>query len=108
MARELRRGDPEEVGMSSARVQRIAKLVETWVADGNSPALVVLAARRGVVVLHEAFGRLGPETDASPLPRNAIFPIGSISKVITATLAMILVEDGLLSLTRPVGEYVPE
>jgi CubicO group peptidase (beta-lactamase class C family) len=69
---------------------------------------VVLAARRGVVVLHEAFGRLGPEPDAPPLPVDAIFPIASLTKPITATAVMCLVEDGLLGLNRPVQEYVPE
>jgi CubicO group peptidase (beta-lactamase class C family) len=108
MATKLRYGNPEEVGMSAARVRRIAGLAERWVAEGVSPALVVIAARRGVIVLHEAFGRLGPEPDALPLPLNAIFPIASVSKVITATAALILVEDGLLSLTRPVEEYIPE
>ncbi|HLZ09302.1 MAG TPA: serine hydrolase domain-containing protein, partial [Chloroflexota bacterium] len=108
MSRELRPGIPEDVGVSSARLRHLAGLAEGWVAEGNASALVVFAARRGTIVLHEAFGRLGPEPDALPLPLNAIFPIASISKVITAVAALCLVEDGLLSLTRPVGEYVPE
>nr|MBA2473567.1 beta-lactamase family protein [Pseudonocardiales bacterium] len=40
--------------------------------------------------------------------RDAAFPIGSISKTFTATLAMILVADGDLELDAPLGEYVPE
>src|SRR3984893_2925285 len=108
MSPELRYGDPKEVGMSAARVRQIARLAERWVNLGEVTALVVIAARRGVIVLHEAFGRLGPELDALPLPLDAIFPIASVSKVITATAALILVEDGRLSLTRPVGEYIPE
>jgi CubicO group peptidase (beta-lactamase class C family) len=104
----LRRGDPEEAGMSSARVNRVDELARRWVADGATPALVVLVARRGVVVLHEACGRLGPEPDDPPLPVDAIFPLGSITKPITAACAMCLVEDGLLGLNRPVQEYVPE
>jgi CubicO group peptidase (beta-lactamase class C family) len=69
---------------------------------------VVLVARRGVIVLHEAYGRLGPESDAPPLPLDAIFPLGSITKPITATAVMCLVEDGMLGLNRPVQEYMPE
>lgn len=108
MSPELRYGDPEAVGMSAARVRRIARLAERWVNTGEVTALVVIAARRGVIVLHEAFGRLGPDPDALPLPLNAIFPIASTSKIFTAAAALILVEDGLLSLTRPVGEYIAE
>ncbi len=40
--------------------------------------------------------------------RDAAFPIGSISKTFTATLAMILVADGDLELDAPLGEYLPE
>jgi CubicO group peptidase (beta-lactamase class C family) len=106
--RTLRYGDPEEVGMSPERLRRVARLAERWVADGQTPALVLLVARRGVVVLHEAFGRLGPEPVAPPLPADAVFPLGSIAKPITATAVMCLVEDGLLGLNRPVQEYAPD
>jgi CubicO group peptidase (beta-lactamase class C family) len=65
-------------------------------------------ARKGVIVLHEAFGCLIPEPDSPPLKLDAIFPLTSISKPITATAAMMLVEDGLLGLNRPVQWYIPE
>jgi serine-type D-Ala-D-Ala carboxypeptidase len=39
---------------------------------------------------------------------GSIFPVSSITKPITATAAMILVEDGLLGLNRPVRDYLPE
>jgi CubicO group peptidase (beta-lactamase class C family) len=105
---KLHYGDPEEAGMSARRVRHVAQLAERWVEQGITPTLVVLAARHGIIVLHEAFGRLTPDDDSSPLSRDAVFPLASISKPITATAAMILVEDGLLGLNRPVAEYVPE
>jgi CubicO group peptidase (beta-lactamase class C family) len=105
---QLHPGSPEDAGMCSARIRRITRAAERWVADGLTPALVVLVARRGVVVLHEAYGRLTPDEDSPLLPRDAIFPLASISKPITATAAMLLVEEGLLSLNRPVREYLPE
>ena len=43
-----------------------------------------------------------------PVTRNTAFPIGSISKACTATLAMILVADGDIELDAPLGEYLPE
>lgn len=104
----LRPGTSEEVSMSAQKVRRVVALAEGWVAKGITPALVVLAARRGVIVLHEAFGRLTPESDSPPLRRDTIYPLASITKPITATALMMLVEDGLLGLTRPVVEYIPE
>jgi CubicO group peptidase (beta-lactamase class C family) len=40
-----------------------------------------------------------------PVTRDAAFPIGSITKAFTATLAMILVADGDIELDAPLGEY---
>jgi len=105
---ELRYGKPEEAGMSAERVQNVVNLAKSWVSQGITPSLVILAARRGIIVAHEAFGSLTPEPDSPPLELNTIFPMASITKPITATLAMILVEDGLLGLNRPVQWYIPE
>jgi serine-type D-Ala-D-Ala carboxypeptidase len=105
---QLRPGEPEEVGMSARRVRHVRQLAAGWVAQGITSALVILVARRGVVVLHEAFGRLTPDDNAPPIKRDTIYPISSLTKPITATAAMLLVEDGLLGLQRPVAEYLPE
>jgi CubicO group peptidase (beta-lactamase class C family) len=43
-----------------------------------------------------------------PVTRDAAFPIGSITKTFTATVAMILVADGDLELDAALGEYLPE
>jgi CubicO group peptidase (beta-lactamase class C family) len=108
MTAKLHPGTADQAGMSAERVAHIVDLARGWVEQGITPALVVLVARKGVVVLHEAFGRLGPEPGAPPLKRDTIFPMASLTKPITATAAMILVEDGLLGLNRPVQWYVPE
>jgi CubicO group peptidase (beta-lactamase class C family) len=105
---ELREGTAAEAGMLPDRIEHIRTLARDWVERGDTPSLVVLAARRGVIVLHEAFGRLRPEPDARPLRVDSVFPISSISKPITATAAMMLVEDGLLGLNRPIRDYLPE
>ncbi len=105
---KLRKGSPEEVGMSVERVNHVKHLAESWVTQGIHSALVVLAVRKGVIVLHEAFGKLTPEKDSPPLQLDTIFPLTSLSKPITATAAMILVEQGLLGLNRPVVQYIPE
>lgn len=43
-----------------------------------------------------------------PVTADAAFPVGSVTKSCTATLAMILVADGDLELDAPVAEYLPE
>jgi CubicO group peptidase (beta-lactamase class C family) len=104
----LRAGTPAEAGLSAARLDHARDLAASWVEDGDHPALVVLVARHGVIALHEAFGQLGPEGDDPPLVRDALFPIASLTKPITATALMILVEDGRVGLTRRVCDYIPE
>src|SRR5438045_1180402 len=105
---QLHDGTPAEAGMIAEQLEHVKSLAQAWVAQGATPALVVLAARRGVIVLHEAFGRMGPEPDAPPLPRDAVFPLASLTKPIAATAAMVLVDRGMLGLQRPICEYIPE
>src|SRR2546426_3972108 len=105
---ELRYGKPNEVGMPPERVAHARDLCARWVKEGHTPTLGVCVARRGVIVLHEAFGVLAPGPDSPPLARDALFSICSLTKPITATLVMQLVEDGLLGLNRPAKDYLPE
>ena len=94
--------------MLAERVAQVRDLCQRWVEEGHTPTLGVCVARRGVIVLHEALGVLGPGPDSPPLDRRAIFPVGSVSKPVTATLVMQLVEDGRLGLNRPAKDYLPE
>ncbi|HET9257330.1 MAG TPA: serine hydrolase domain-containing protein [Pseudonocardiaceae bacterium] len=65
--------------------------------------LAVHSAGRTVAV---EIGHLEHGT-AIPVTRDTAFPIGSISKAWTATLAMILVADGDLELDAPLEEHLP-
>jgi CubicO group peptidase (beta-lactamase class C family) len=94
--------------MDSARLQRVRELAAGWVKRGDHPSIVALVARRGAIVLHEAFGVLRHEDKTPTLLPDSIFPVASLSKPITATAVMCLVEDGLIGLNRPFIDYVPE
>jgi CubicO group peptidase (beta-lactamase class C family) len=104
----LRDGTAEEAGMDPVRIRRARDLAASWVARGDTPSLVVLVARRGRIVLHEAFGVRHHEDTTPTLQRDSIFPVMSVSKPVTAALVMCLVEDGLIGLNRPFVDYVPE
>ena len=80
----------------------------SWVECGDTPSVAVCVARRGVVVLHEAFGVRRHGDTTQTLRRGSIFPILSCAKPITAATVMCLVEDGLIGLNRPFVDYVPE
>jgi CubicO group peptidase (beta-lactamase class C family) len=105
---ELRQGTPESVGMDSVRIGRLRELVGGWVKSDDTPSVAVLVARRGVIVLHEAFG-VRRHGDSTPtLKPDSIFPITSCSKPLTAAAVMCLVDDGLIGLNRPFIDYIPE
>jgi CubicO group peptidase (beta-lactamase class C family) len=104
----LRLGKPEEVGMSSPRIRHLAEQGEEWVREKVAPAMVLLAARRGRIVLHVAFGYLTPDADSPATPLDGLFPLASITKLFTTTALMVLVEEGRVGLNRPVSGYIPE
>jgi CubicO group peptidase (beta-lactamase class C family) len=104
----LGEGTARSVGMDPERLQRLEQTAARWVADGETPSMVLLVARHGTIVLHHAFGVRHYEDAAPTLRTDAIFPIASCTKPITAALVMCLVEDGLIGLNRSVVEYVPE
>src|SRR5262245_576933 len=104
----LHEGAPEKVGMDPERLDRVRRLAAGWVKRGDTPSLAVLAARRGAIVLHEAFGVRRQEDSTPTLKRDSIFTIASCSKSITAAAVMCLVDDGLIGLNRPFIDYVPE
>jgi hypothetical protein len=57
---ELGEGSEAEAGMLPERVERGRRLASSWVEQGHTPSLVVLVARRGVIVLHEATASSDP------------------------------------------------
>jgi CubicO group peptidase (beta-lactamase class C family) len=76
------------------------------VESGHVPGLVTLVACGDDVHIH-AIGSPSFDDD-SPLARDAIFRIASLTKPITAVATMALVEAGLLSLDAPIDDLVPE
>jgi serine-type D-Ala-D-Ala carboxypeptidase len=101
-------GNPQEVGMSPEKIKYVEGLAQTWIDQGVTPTMMACVARKGTIVFHKAYGQLTPEPDSPPAAVDSIFPMCSVSKPICATAAMTLVEDGLLSLNRPVQWYLPE
>ena len=104
----LRNGSAEEAGLDSAKLQLIRQRAGEWVASGKHQCIVILLARRGVICLHEAWGKLGPAQDASPALPDSIFWMASNTKPVTAAAIMMLAEDGLLTINRRVVDYIPE
>src|SRR5436305_160965 len=97
---------PEEVGFLGTRLKRLSDRLNEGVQKGEIPGAVVLIARNGKIVMFDAFGFRDRETKA-PMTTDAIFRIASMTKPIVSVAAMILVEEGKLSLADRVSKYIP-
>jgi CubicO group peptidase (beta-lactamase class C family) len=105
-AEPLPRATPESVGMSSARLTRIATALKADIDAGRMPGAVIAVARKGKLVYYEAFGFLD-ETKGIPMPKDAIFSIASMTKPIVAAAALSLAEENRMLVHEPVGTYLP-
>jgi CubicO group peptidase (beta-lactamase class C family) len=103
----LPRARPEDVGLSSSRLAQLTPVLQSYVDENKVAGSVALVARRGKLVYFEAFGQRSRE-EHSPMRTDSVFRIASQSKALVTTAAMILVEQGKLLLTDPVGKYIPE
>jgi CubicO group peptidase (beta-lactamase class C family) len=92
--------------LSTEGLARLHDSLAGHVGVGLLPGLVALVAC-GDDVHIDTIGT--PSfTDDTPLARDAIFRIASLTKPITAAATMSLVEEGLLGLDDPIDEVVPE
>jgi CubicO group peptidase (beta-lactamase class C family) len=96
---------PDAPTFSRAALDRFGDYVRSEVTAGKIPGAVLLIQQHGKLVDLECFGVRDPATK-QPMTADAIFQIYSMSKAITSVAAMMLVEDGKLSLDDPVSKYI--
>jgi len=97
---------PEAVGLSSERLALIGTKLEADIAAGKIPGAVVLVARKGQIAYFEAFGMQDKEA-GTPLKKDSLFRIYSMTKPFASVAAMMLFEEGKLLLSDPVSKYIP-
>jgi CubicO group peptidase (beta-lactamase class C family) len=100
-------GKPEEVGLSSERLQRINETVQRYIDAGQITGAVTVVSRKGRVVHFEAQGLMDVESK-TPMRRDAIFRMASMSKPVTGVAILMLMEEGKVRLTDPVSRFIPE
>jgi len=106
--RILKSGQPEEAGMSATRLQQAAQILEEETRSGRVLAASILVARHGIIVLHRGSGKLSPDPASPPAKPNTVYLVASITKPVTASALMLLVERGMVCLSDPVQKYLQE
>ena len=104
---EIPVAEPESVGMSTERLQRVDAAMQRHIDAGNIQGAVTAVARRGKVVHFKAHGLMDVEADR-PMSPDAIFIMMSSTKPILGVAAMMMIEEGLIRPNDPVSKYIPE
>lgn len=98
---------PSNFNIDSAEIADIKAQMQAAVdADFIPGALLLVGNSEGVGML-ETVGYQTPD-NITPVNKDTIFRIYSMTKPVVSVAAMILVEDGLLSIDDPVEKYIPE
>jgi CubicO group peptidase (beta-lactamase class C family) len=92
---------------SRAKLERVGDYIRGEIATGKIPGAIILIQQHGQPVYSEKFG-LRDAATRQPMTADTIFRLYSMSKPVTSVAAMMLVEDGRLSLSDPVSKYIPD
>lgn len=98
---------PEQIGLSSARLQIMSDAFKREVDKGTLPGATVMVARRGQIGWFDAIGKQAPGA-AAPMAHDTIFRIFSMTKPIVSVGIMMLIEEGHFLLSDPVAKFIPE
>ena len=97
---------PEAVGLSGEVLARIGPTMQGFIDADRTAGIMTMVARRGEIVHWDAHGWRVLNEDL--LEPDDIFRIYSMTKPVTSVAAMMLVEEGLLSLDDELASVIPE
>ncbi len=99
--------NPEEVGFSPERLQRIHELMQRNIDAGNFAGAVTLVARHGRIAHFETHGMM--DLDAKkPMAKDAIFRIMSMTKPVVGASILMLLEEGKVRLNDAASKFIPK
>jgi CubicO group peptidase (beta-lactamase class C family) len=97
---------PVSSGFSAEGLAHISDYLRNEVTTDKIPGAVLLIQQHGQPVLLENFGVLDVNS-RRPMTSDAIFRLYSMSKPVTSVAAMMLVDDGKMSLDDPLSKFIP-
>jgi CubicO group peptidase (beta-lactamase class C family) len=99
--------DPVAAAMNPQRLSAIPARMREFVKAKQTAGVVTIVGRHGKVAAFDAVGYQDIET-STPMRKNSLFRIASLTKPITCAAIMVLVDQGRLSVIDPVAKYLPE
>ena len=107
VAAPLPSAKPEDVGLSTERLQRIHTMVQRHVDLGDISGAVTLVARKGQIAFVDVQGTMDIATK-QPMTRDSLFRMASMTKPVIGTSVMMMLEEGKIQLGDPVSKFIPE
>ena len=92
---------------ANAKFDVVDSIVNDAITKRAFPGCVVLAAHKGEIVYHKAFGSFTYDQQ-SPVTLNSIFDLASVTKISATTVSVMkLYDEGKLDITKTLGDYLP-
>ena len=106
-AADLPMAEPESVGVSSDRLNRLTGTMQRYIDSDKLAGTVSLIARKGKIIHLKPQGFKSKEA-REEMTEDTIFFIMSMTKPIVSTALMLLYEEGHFLLTDPISDWIPE
>ena len=87
------------------RFDGVRAIIRQQIADGSVPSVAVAVAQHGKIIWEQGFGWANRE-ERIPATANTMYSLASISKTMTATGLMTLVQAGKIDLDKPINDYL--
>jgi beta-lactamase class C len=89
----------------SSRLTEVVRAIESWIEPNGVTCAGVVVRSRGELIADHFAGEGQP---GRPVDERTLFALASVTKPVTASAVMALVDDGLLSIDEPIARFVPE
>jgi CubicO group peptidase (beta-lactamase class C family) len=90
-----------------APADQIDDIVRTEIAAQKLPGVTIAVVKNGKVVKLKGYGEANIELHV-PATKDTVYQSGSVGKQFTATLVMMLIQDGKLGLDDSISRWFPE
>lgn len=104
---KLSSGFAQSNGFDPNRLKRIDSFVQKYIDAGRLNGAVGLISYEGKIIYHNALG-YSNATARTPMQKDNIFRIASMTKPIVSVAVMMLWEEGRFSLDDPISKFIPE
>ena len=100
------KASPESQGIPAAALRELSSIVSGYLDQDRVVGAELLIIKNRKTVLHEVFGWRDAEKKI-PMSPGTLFNIRSMTKPVTGTAVLMLLDEGKLALSDPAAKYLP-